>query len=135
MSNVPRKTERLSDFDPSQFLATHEQHETKISDLTERTVKLEKHFATPQAAATFIEECAQDSRVFENVFAKMFCRFLNENPDVIAAVQKQVEESDRNFVRKTFKRFGGMAYAAVLILVGAAGKEIAQLIFSLFPHK
>ena len=134
MAVPPRKSEK-DDFDPAELLAFSEKHETKISVLTERTSKLETLLSTPQTLATFFEQCASDSRNFDSVFAKMFCRFMEENTDVKEAVWKRVEESDRNFVRKIFKRFGGWAYAGFLIFIGAVGKEVAQWVFSLFPNK
>jgi hypothetical protein len=134
MAGPPRKSEK-DDFDPADLLAYSEQHETKISELTERTLKIETLLSTPQNLATFFEQCSSDSRNFDNVFAKMFCRFMEENTAVREAVQKRVAESDRNFVRKTFKRFGGWVYAGVLIFAGAVGKELVQWVFNFFPHR
>lgn len=134
MAVVPRKGEK-DDFDPAELLASSEKHETKLSDLTDRTSKLETLLSTPQTLATFFETCAADSRNFDAVFAKMFCRFMEENTDVKGAIQKRVEESDRKFVHKTFKRFGGWAYSAFLIFIGAVGKELVQWIFKLLPHQ
>jgi len=133
MPNVPRGSERLSDFNPSEFLVAHEQHETKISDLNERTMKLEKSFATPQAVAAFFDECAKDSRNFENVFAKMFVRFLDENPDVREAIRKRMAEVDRNFFLKTFKRIWLPVYSALLIVGTIVVKELVQWILKLIP--
>ena len=124
MATPPRRSDK-DDFDPVELLASSEKHESKITDLTDRTAKLETLLSTPQTLARFFEQCAADSRNFDGVFAKMFCRFMEENAEVKAAVQKRVDESDRNFVRKTFKRFGGWAYAGFLIFVGAVGKEVA----------
>jgi hypothetical protein len=129
----PRESERLSDFNPSEFLVAHEQHESKISDLTERTLKLEKSFATPQAVAAFFDECAKDSRNFENVFAKMFVRFLDENPDVREAIRKRMAEVDRNFFFKTFKRIWLPVYSALLIIGTIVVKELVQWILKLIP--
>jgi predicted component of viral defense system (DUF524 family) len=133
MAIQPRR-DRISDFDTSQLLATHEQHEKNISDLTERLVKIESQIATPQAAAAFLEECAKDSRNFEGVFATMFTRFVTENPQVKDAVQKQIAESDRNFVVRTFKRFGLGMYSLCLIILGAVVKPLTEWLFSLLPH-
>lgn len=91
MTVAPRKSEK-DDFDPAELLAESEKHETKISDLTERTSKLETLLSTPQTLATFFEQCASDSRNFDSVFAKMFCRFMEENTDVKEAIRKRVEE-------------------------------------------
>src|SRR5438477_12994273 len=99
-----RRTDRISDFDPSQLLATHEQHHKNITDLTERVAKLEQNFSSPQAVAAFFQECAKDSRKFDKIFADMFCRFLDENPDVKEAVRKRMAQVDRNFFFKGFKR-------------------------------
>ncbi|MEA3187628.1 MAG: hypothetical protein QOD99_1458 [Chthoniobacter sp.] len=123
----------VSDFDTSQLLATHEQHEKNISDLTERTVKLEKSLATPQAVAGFFEECAKDSRNFDNVFAKMFCRFLDENQDVKDAVRKRMAEVDRNFFYKTFKRIWLPLYSGLLIIATILAKEIVHWLVSFIP--
>src|SRR3954453_11257820 len=97
-----RRADRISDFDPSELLATHEQHEKTISDLAERLVKVESNLSTPQSVAVFFQECAKDSRNFENVFAKMFCRFLDENQEVKDALRKRMAEVDRHFFFKTF---------------------------------
>jgi hypothetical protein len=132
---MPVVPKRSDDFDPKELLASSEKHESKISDLTDRTSKLETLLATPQNLATFFESCASDSRNFDAVFAKMFCRFMDENTDVKGAIQKRVEESDRNYARKTFKRFGGWVYGAFLIFIGAVGKELVQWIFTFFPHR
>jgi hypothetical protein len=131
---ISPRSPRISDFDPSEFLAGHEQHERTISELTERTFKLEQNFATPQAVASFFQECAKDSRNLENVFAQMFCRFLDDNSDVKDAIQKRISDADRNFFFKTLKRFGLASYSLFLVILGAAGKELVQWLLSIFPH-
>jgi len=123
-----------SDFDPSELLATHEQHEKNIVDLTSRVSKLEGHLCTPQALAAYFEESAKDSRILEGVFAKMFCRFMNENPDVQAALEARIAQVDRNFFFKLFKRFGFAVYSFVLVLTGLLVKALGEWIVALLPH-
>lgn len=136
MAIVPsRRTEKISDFDPSELLATHEQHEKNISDLTDRVVKIEGQIATPQAAAVFLEECAKDSRNFEGVFATMFCRFLKENSEVKAALKDKIDETDRHFFFKTFKRIWLPIYSVGLIVGTIVVKALVEWLMALIPHK
>ena len=123
-----------SDFDPSELLATHEQHEKNISDLNGRLSKLEGHLCTPQALASYFEESAKDSRVLEGVFASMFCRFMNENGEVQIALEKRIEQVDRSHIQKFVKRFGFAVYSFLLIIVGLLGKALGEWILSLIPH-
>jgi predicted component of viral defense system (DUF524 family) len=134
MANVPRRIEKISDFDPSELLATHEQHEKNITDLTERLAKIEGQISTPQAAAAFLQECAKDSRNFESVFATMFCRFLNENVEVKEAMQKRITETDRNFFFKTFKRLWLPIYSVILIVGTIVIKAMVEWLLKLLQH-
>ena len=135
MARAPKiADEKPSDFDTSELVVTHEQHEKDITDLSERVKKIEGHLCTPQALAGFFQESAKDSRVLEGVFAEMFCRFMNENDGVKIAVEKKFHEVDRNFLHKTFKRLWLPAYSAALILGTIVLQELAKWLISLIPH-
>jgi hypothetical protein len=134
MATPAKIREKISDFDPAELLSSHEQHESKISDLTDRVSKLEKHFATPQAAAEFIEDCAKDSRNFDGVFAKMFVRFLDESTEVREAIQKRMNEADRNFFFKTFRRTWFAIYSILLIVGTVLVKALVQWLLSFLQH-
>lgn len=130
---APRKAE--SDFDPSKLLSDTEAHEGKITDLTGRIAELEKKLASPQAAAQFMQECAKDSRQFDNVFAAMFRRFLDENQEVKDAVQERMAKVDREFFFKTFKRFWGFVSAGLIFVLGVIAKPLIEYLVTLIPHK
>ena len=124
----------VSDFDTTKLLADTQEHERNISDLTARLAELEKKVSTPQATAEFIKECAKDSRNFDNVFAEMFRRFLDENQEVKDAVQERMAKVDREFFFKTFKRFWGTVRAILLVVLGAIAKPALEWLLSLIPH-
>ena len=129
MAASPKKQD--TDFDPQDFLASHGQHEKDIFDLTGRVTKLEGYLSSPQALATFLEEFAKDSRNLEGVFAKMFCRFMKENPDVQASVEKKLTEVDRHFFFKNVKRFGFTVYSVFLVIAGAFTVKFGEYLFTL----
>lgn len=129
---APRKTD---DFDSSKLLADTEAHEKNITDLTGRLSELEKKLASPQAVGQFIEECAKDSRNFDNVFAVMFRRFLDENQGVKEAIQERMAKVDREFFFKTFKRFWGFIRAALIFVLGVVAKPLIEYLLTLIPHK
>jgi hypothetical protein len=137
-SYPPRKSDSesgaISDFNPSALAHAQDQHEKSIGDLTERVRKIESSLSTPQALATFFEESARDSRQLDGVFAKMFCRFMAEHPDVQEAVKRKVEEVDRSYVVKTLRRFGGALYAFVLLIGGMLLKALVDWFLSIIPH-
>lgn len=135
MAAPPSKKSDSSDFDPSQLLAHHEQHEKHISSLTERVAKIEGHLCTPQAVATFFKESAKDSRTLDGVFAEMFCRFMEENEEVKAAIKKKMGELDRNYFLKAFKRLWLPLYSGILIIATVVAKDLTQWLLSLIPNK
>jgi len=135
MAIPPRKPDKEpSDFDTSQLLAAHGEHEKTVVNLTERLTKIEGHLATPQALADFFKESAKDSRYLDGAFAEMFCRFMNENPAVRAAVGKRMEEIDRNFFFKTFKRLWLPIYSVILIVGTILLKAAVDWLLTLIPH-
>ena len=133
MAAAPRKPDS-SDFDPSELLATHVEHEKSISNLTERVVKIEGHLNTPQALAAFFQESAKDSRTLDGVFAGMFCRFMAENSEVQEALKKKMGEVDRHFFYKNFKRIWLPLYSGILIVGTLVIKELVTWAISLIPH-
>jgi hypothetical protein len=135
MANPPlKRSEKDSDFDPSQLLHSHGEHEKNISDLTSRMAKVEGRMDTPQALADFLEESARDSRKLEGVFAEMFCRFMEENPKVQECVKKRMEEVDRNYFFKTFKRTWFWFYSVVVAVGAIIIKELLGWLLALIPH-
>lgn len=110
-------------------------HEGKISDLTQRLGKVESLLGSPQALGVFLKDCAKDSRNFDAVFAEMFCRFMNENAEVKEAVCKKMNETDRNFFFKNFRRLWLPVYSGVIIICTVLAKEFVQWIVSLFHNK
>ncbi len=135
MATPYRRSETVSDFDPSKLLSDTQEHERNISDLTSRLSELEKKLSSPQAVAQFFKECATDSRNFDNVFAAMFRRFLDENQEVKDAVQERMTKVDREFFYKTFKRFWGIVRALILVVLGVIAKPTMEWLLSLIPHK
>jgi hypothetical protein len=139
MAYPPKKSEpefaTISDFDPNVLLQAQGQHEKSIGDLAERVGKIEASLATPQALAVFLEEAAKDSRQLEAVFAKMFCRFMQENSDVQTAVKKKMDEVDRNFFYRNFKRIWFPLYSGLLIFLTLLGKHLMEWLISLIPLK
>lgn len=131
---IIKKPEK-SDFNPGELLANHEQHERNISDLTKRVAKIEGRLDTPQALAAFFQESAKDSRVLEGVFAQMFCRFLKEHPEVQEAVKQKMNEVDRNFFWKNFKRLWLPLYSGCLVVATLVAKEVVHWIVAFIPHK
>ena len=95
MAGAGLKKSEKDDFDPSTLVAAQDVHEKSISSLNERVTKVEGNLSTPQALAAFFKEATSDSRVLDNTFAEMFCRFMNEHEGVQAALTKKIEESDR----------------------------------------
>jgi hypothetical protein len=137
MAIATRKPEKGdgSDFDPSELLAAHGEHDKNISNLTERMAKVEGHLATPQALAAFMKESTKDSRMLDGVFADMFCRFMKENPDVQEVVRSKLEEIDRIFFFKTLKRAWFWIYTVIVAMAAIVGKEVVDWMISLIPHK
>jgi|GEM_PF-5392467 len=130
----PKKEAGDSDFDPSQLLAARDEHEKSITNLTDRISKIEGWLCTPQALAGFFREAARDSRELESVFADMICKFMKDNAGVAEAIKGKIEETDRNYIKKQFTRFGKLVQAGIILLIGIFGRELGQWIFSFFPH-
>ena len=125
MAATPKRTpEKVSDFNTAELLAQQEAHEQNICDLQSRIEKLENCFGTPQKMADFFQDATEDSRKLDGVFAQMFCRFMKEHEDVQTELRQRLHEADRHYVLEKFKRWGGLFKSAVLIAVGAIGKEI-----------
>ena len=123
-----------SDFNASDLLAARDAHEKGISDLNERMAKVEGNLETPQQLADYFERSARDSRQLESVFAKMFCRFMNDNDEVKEAVRKKLEEIDRNFFFKTWKRTWFIVYSVGVAIGSIFLKALVDWIISLIPH-
>jgi hypothetical protein len=124
----------VSDFDPNALLQAQGEHEKSISDLTDRISKIESSLATPQALAVFLEESARDSRQLEGVFAKMFCRFMAEHREVQEAVRKKIEEVDKSYFSRLFRRFGMALYTVAVAVISVIGKNLLDWVISLIPH-
>lgn len=136
MAVPPKKAEKeTSDFDISEILAGQEGHGKNISDLTARVAKIEGNFQTPQAVAAFFQECTRDSRKLDGIFAEMFCRFMDEHDGVREAIKAKMEDIDRSFFYKTFKRLWLPIYSVVLIVGTVVLKDVVQWLLSLIPHK
>lgn len=73
--------------------------------------------------------------MLEGVFAQMFCRFLKENQEVREAMVNRMQEIDRNFFYKAFKRLWLPIYSVSLIIGAIVMKEVVQWAISLIPHK
>ena len=130
----PRQEE--SDFNAGELLATQQQHGNTLSELTGRVVKIEGYLETPQKLADFFKEAAKDSRVLEGVFAEMFCRFIKDNIEVKTALEKKVDEVDREYIKKVFKRFGAIVWSGLCIVVGGIITALIQWAFAFFgSHK
>ena len=132
---VPLKKAEKDDFDPSELLAVHGKHEKDITDLNGRLAKIEGHLQTPQAVAEFFTESTRDSRKLDGVFAEMFCRFMKEHEGVDDAVTKKVEDIDRNFVRKCFKRFWVFIGTGLVFIAGTVFHQLVEWLLSVLPHK
>lgn len=136
MATVPRKPAgEGSDFDPSELLAAHGEHDKTITNLTERMAKVEGRLDTPQALAAYFQESAKDSRVLEGVFADMFCRFIKENDAVKAAVDKRMEEVDRKFFHKFLKRAWWVVYTIGVVILTLAVDVFRSWLEATFIHK
>lgn len=124
----------VSDFDPSELLASREVHEKTIASLGDRMAAIEGCLSTPQSLATFFRESAKDSRTLEGVFAEMFCRFIKENEGVKQAIETKINEADRSFLRKGLKRSWGLLWTAFIFLAGGVAKQVLEWLGSLLPH-
>ncbi len=98
-------------------------------------VKIEEHLSTPQTFAAFLEECSKDSRKFDDIFARMFCRFMVENKDVQAALNASIEKVDRNFFYRNLKRVWFPMYSGAIIVLTLIGKQLVEWALSFLPHK
>jgi len=129
---VPSK-KAVSDF-PTEVLATQAAHQENISELTDRIRKIEQLLDTPIKMADFFDEKSKDSRRVDEVFAKMFCRFIKDNEEVKAALCDKIQQMDRNFFFKSFKRFWLPIYTAITIVATIVLKALVEWGVSLIPH-
>lgn len=115
MPGQVRKGDQDDVFDPKEFLASTEQHESKISALDERTAKLESHLSTPQTRnlKTFLRKCS--------------VALWTRTPTSKLRFKSASKESDRSSVRKTFDRFGGWVGGAAIVALGVVAKQPVKM--------
>ena len=65
----------------------------------------------------------------------MFCRFMEEHEGVKDALKTKMEDIDRRFFYRTFKRLWLPIYSVVLIVGTVVIKDVVQWLLSLIPHK
>lgn len=112
-----------------------DQHEQDIEGLTGRVDTLEAKISDTNKFADFMSEAMEKSKVMDRLFVKMLCDLMGTNDELKTALKKQITETDREYVRMMFKRFGGWVGAIILVAVGAVIKESIQIVSSWLAHK
>ncbi len=105
-----------------------------VNALDERLIALEQKLSDPKQFATVFETAASDSKSLDKLFSKLFCDMMKNDPDVKAAVQVHVQQTDRDAVHSILKKWGGTMWTVFVLVVGLVLRELISWIGSWLPH-
>lgn len=125
---VNRKPTDPSDFNLSELVSSRDKHAENIANLTERLARIEGDLGTSESFAIFFEGKAGDSLKLQRVFLTMFVRFLEKEESAQAAVEKRIQELDRRFVHKAWRRFGLGIVGVLVFVLGAVFTELVHVV-------
>ena len=114
---MAKNNKTFQDFDPNAYLKTDD-YQKDIKDLGSRIKKLEDQFGSNEKIADTLCETAEKATKMQQMLADSFLKQLQHNPEVKGAVNKIIDESDRNAFQTLAKKMGVGAWSIVVFLAG-----------------
>jgi len=120
-----------TDFDAVELTTQTKQHGEDITGLSGRVKVLEDKLGSPAAIAGLLEYASDDSKKLDKLFASVFCSLLKDektNPAVREAIEDIVNKSDRKQAFHLMKKWGGVLWSGLMVVLGVVLSLLVDLI-------